>query len=299
MIKKTWLIVVLIMITIPLVGGCMGRANGIKPLTDSEKERMVEIALETDEAVEILAEESDYKVEFRWLVIGRLDPVYGAIMKEVFSSDDLDSDRFRRWLGRWSLIYPAVLLRFGKPEQKQLRVAIDRETESVVFVERLIVVEGREFPSSVGEPLIVMNTSTTMAGVGRLVTISEEGHLTYIEDRGLRHPSPGNEALRITKARELGENELANLLSLFEQCEFDASGRCEALTSVIDTDAYCELSVNYPGETKTIVANYQPLFHDLTELEDVPDSVRRLFRELEYIVEHKVREEKRELIAAE
>jgi len=49
-----------------LVGGC-GQPKGIKPLTDEEKDRFIEIALNTPEALRYLENESKYSTEVRWV----------------------------------------------------------------------------------------------------------------------------------------------------------------------------------------------------------------------------------------
>jgi len=142
-------------------------------------------------------------------------------------------------------------------------------------------------PAPVEGPIIEMHTKTTLAGVARYLTISADGSIVYIEEEGLRHPIPERPPIRTTRAGQLHEGELDRLLDLFDECPFDAEGKCDALTEIIDTDAHSELSLNRQGMTRTIVANYQPLFHDITALSDVPESVKRLYQELLYIVENR------------
>lgn len=154
-----------------------------------------------------------------------------------------------------------------------------------------------EIPISPAEnPIIEMHTKTTMAGVARHLTISTDGSIVYIMEEGPRIMLPGSERIRTTRTGQLQEDELDRLLGLFDEVPFDAEGKCNARTETIDTDALSELSVHYQRTTRTIVANYQPLFHDVTVLSDIPESVRKLYQEFRYIVENRTTQVAREKI---
>lgn len=137
--------------------------------------------------------------------------------------------------------------------------------------------------------LIEMHTRTTMAGVGRHLTIAADGSIVYFDDRGLRHPTEENPPIRITRTGQLTKTELNTLLEMVDACPFDAEGNCDARTEIIDTDAVSILTIYYQGVTRTITANYQPLFHlfhpEVSELTDVPESVRKLYRQLKSIID--------------
>ena len=137
--------------------------------------------------------------------------------------------------------------------------------------------------------LIEMHTKTTMAGVARHLTISVDGSIVFIEERMLRHPTKENPATRTTRTGQLTDAELSNLLAMVDACLFDVEGKSNARTEIIDTDAISELTVHYQKRTRMITADYQPLFHlfnpKIPELSDVPETVRKLYRELRYIVD--------------
>jgi len=137
--------------------------------------------------------------------------------------------------------------------------------------------------------LIEMHTKTTMAGVARHLTISVDGSIVFIEERGLRHPTKENPPTRTTRTGQLTEAELSNLLKLVDACLFDREGKRDARTEIIDTDAISELTVHYQKRTRIITANYQPLYHlshpEIPELSDVHETVRKLYRELRYIID--------------
>jgi len=133
--------------------------------------------------------------------------------------------------------------------------------------------------------LIEMHTKTTMAGVARHLTVSVDGSIVFIEERGLRHPTKENPATRTTKTGQLTEAELSNLLAMVDACLFNGEGKYDARTEIIDTDAISELTVHYQKRTRIITANYQPLHPEIPELSDVPETVRKLYRELRYIID--------------
>ena len=137
--------------------------------------------------------------------------------------------------------------------------------------------------------LMEMHTETTMAGVGSHLTISADGSIVYFDDRGLRLPTEKNPAIRITRTGQLTKPELTSLLETVDACPFDAEGNCDARTEIIDTDAVSVLTFYYQGLTRTITANYQPFFHlfhpEISELTDVPEPVRTLYRQLKNIID--------------
>lgn len=170
---------------------------------------------------------------------------------------------------------------------------------AIVFMTALLLVasvvgcqQQPQIPVSPTEgPIIEMHTKTTMAGVARHLTILDDGSIVYIEERMLRHPTQENPPTRTTRTGQLEEAELDRLLELVDECPFDDEGKCNARTEIIDTDAINELSIHYQGTTRTITADYQPLFHlfhpEISELSDVPEPVRKLYQELRYIVDNK------------
>lgn len=138
--------------------------------------------------------------------------------------------------------------------------------------------------------LIEMYTRTTMAGVASNLTISANGYIVYFDDRGLRHPTEENPPIRITRTGQLTEAGINNLLGMVDACPFDTEGNYDARTEIIDTDAVSVLTIYYQGTTRTITANYQPLFHlfhpDISELKDVPEPVRELYQQLKNIIDN-------------
>jgi hypothetical protein len=104
-------------------------------------------------------------------------------------------------------------------------------------------------------------------------------------------PTEEHPPIRTTRTGQLTELELNSLLEMVDACPFDAEGNCDARTEMIDTDAISVLSVHDRGKTRTITTDYQPLFHlfhpEISELTDVPEPVRKLYRELRYIIDNR------------
>jgi hypothetical protein len=139
--------------------------------------------------------------------------------------------------------------------------------------------------------LIKMHTVAPVAEKRQQLTISADGSIVYFEDSGLsRHPDEENPSIRTKKTGQLTEAEIDRLLKMVDACPFDADGNCAAHTKIIMTDAKSILTVDYQGETRTITANYQPLFHlfndNVPELTDVPEPVRELYRQLKNVIDN-------------
>ncbi len=150
--------------------------------------------------------------------------------------------------------------------------------------------------------VIEMHTRTTMAGVERHLTIASDGSIVYYEDSGLRHPTRENPSIRTTRTGQLTKAELDSLLEAVNACPFDSEGNCGARTEVIDTDAVSVLTIYFRGATRTITANYQPLFHlfhtEVPELADVPEPVRKFYGQLRDIIDNNTSQISEEAISS-
>ena len=280
-----------------LTGGCAESHQDVKPLTSKERDELVKIALSTDEASALLAWESSYRIEMRWLVITGFQPVDHRPMTEVLKEEEIVDGKLPPHIANPVIIYPAVLIRFGEPENKQLRIVIDRELRQVVLVDKLIV--GRESIPPTDKPVVVMEVETTIAGRYYYLAVAEDGTVIYIEEQGLRHPTPGNEAVRTKRTGQLSQDDLTSLARLFQEPPLSNVAEYHADTEMIDTDAMCQISFSYLGATKTIGANYNPLVHDFMPFPEIPSLIKEIFLKLKYIVDYKMGQEVRELIACD
>ncbi len=132
--KRLWLVASLLVIAALLAGGCAGHPKGMKSLrwlTDAEKEKMIEIALKTPEALSLLEKESHYRasvggwVAINWFgneTVGHgLD--YDWVDKEI-PADVPESAEF----------FSQVEIYFGEPAHYLLQIAINPDTGKVALV---------------------------------------------------------------------------------------------------------------------------------------------------------------------
>ena len=117
--------------------------ENLRWLTDEEKNKAIEIALNTPSALEWQQKESQYKTVVGWIVLSR-NPSgegysgyskfeYGAVETGIPTqvSGDLGP------LGNTSdaELYPNVTIWFGEPNKWVVSVAVDLKTEGAVFEE--------------------------------------------------------------------------------------------------------------------------------------------------------------------
>ncbi|MFC2051790.1 hypothetical protein ACFLT4_03585 [Chloroflexota bacterium] len=134
--KRLWLTASVLVVAL-LVGGC-GNPRGVKPLTDKEKDRFIEIVLNTPEALRYLGSESKYEIEVKWVALGWKDSKateWHPLDYEEIAGGNLPSDRL--YLSESVTIHPQVYIRVGDPVRMFISVAFDRETQEVVHVELL------------------------------------------------------------------------------------------------------------------------------------------------------------------
>ena len=132
--QALWLAVLLLMVT-PLLAGC-GGPEAIKPLTDEEQDRFIEIALSTTEAQRYMENETNYETEVGWIGLGDRGSVSIETHRfdyEEIADGNIPSDRL--YFSESLTIHPHVYIRVGEPVRMFISVAIDRETGQVLNVE--------------------------------------------------------------------------------------------------------------------------------------------------------------------
>jgi len=146
--KALWLAISLLVVVVLLVGGCAGHPKGMKSLrwlTDAEKERVTEIALNTPEAVEAREVYGVYTTSLSWVAISWLDhnaEFYGLDYEWVdedappSSPGDPPPKVFLDMIPDSAEYYSRVEIYFGEPPQVLMRVAINPDTGKVAHVEK-------------------------------------------------------------------------------------------------------------------------------------------------------------------
>jgi len=131
--SRLWLAISLLVI-VALLAGCAGHPEGMESprrLTDNEKDKVVEIALNTPEALRQLETESKYKTEVDWIAI-----VWNNSQCSAWWHIDYEweTDENLKNVPESAVFYPQVGIRFGEPEEWLVAVAVDLETEKAVLI---------------------------------------------------------------------------------------------------------------------------------------------------------------------
>jgi hypothetical protein len=275
----------------PPVSGVTKAASGIIPLTDREKEEIKNAVL-TNLTISDILRSTTYNLEFRWLAITGINGL-GQPLKVPLKEDGTPESYLPDRFPQGSIIYPSILVHLGNPENKQLRIVVDRQTQQIVMMDRLIV---KKFEPLSGNVFLSLEIKTTMQGVYALLAVQDDGTVTFRYDEGLRMPFPGNEAIQTVKIGKISEDELAALAELFRDPALGDTPEYQANTRTIGTDSQSILAFNYQGVSKTIKANYN-IRGGFLSFPDVTSSVKEIFLRVNYIIDFDTRQESRDLIA--
>lgn len=103
-------------------------------LTSGEKVKVIEIALDTAEVREWLEKESEYEAKLVWVAINYETPEpYEYSAMYVFGYDEIE--KAAELISEWTVVYPGVIIRFGKPWRFSIQVTVDLDTRKVVDVD--------------------------------------------------------------------------------------------------------------------------------------------------------------------
>ncbi len=107
--------------------------KSLRWLTDAEKDRVIEIALNTPEALQAREAYGPYKTSLGWVAIDWRDHVgdhFGL---------DYDYEQAEEWISEHvpesAEFYSRVVINFGEPPQWQVMAAINPDTGKVALVE--------------------------------------------------------------------------------------------------------------------------------------------------------------------
>jgi len=139
-------------------------------------------------------------------------------------------------------------------------------------------------------PLISANMSHVMREEFNFLSIYGDGSVVYIEEKGLRMPSPENPPTRTWKTGQLQQDELNSLLGfvsssgfgdLEDRYKFPGVGNLD--TGLRIGDMHWVISVNWGGLHKTVLAgSYLTPDHGLT-YPDMPYPLNEIYKKLKQI----------------
>jgi hypothetical protein len=135
--KSLCLAASLLVVVALLVGGCAGHPEGMKSLrwlTDAEKDKVIEIALNTHEAKKAREEYGAYETHLSWVAIVWDSSEYEY--SEWRGIDyDWETDENLKLVTPTAEFYSRVVINFGEPPQWQVMVAVNPDTGKVVLVQ--------------------------------------------------------------------------------------------------------------------------------------------------------------------
>lgn len=133
--KKGLLLAAGLLATLALLAvGCNGHPKGMESvrwLTDAEKDSVIEIALNTPEAVGASEVYGVYTTELRWVAIDWHDN--GASL--AWLDYDCVEVGVPASVPESAEFYSGVIIDFGEPPREEYRVAINPDTVEVAFME--------------------------------------------------------------------------------------------------------------------------------------------------------------------
>jgi CBS domain-containing protein len=129
---KKWLFVAVSLLVVALLMGGCGQSTGVKSpreLTEEERARVVEIALNTPQVSGWLEDEGEYQIAgLDWYAID--DGTWWC-----FEYEGIETDPNRQFVPESARWYPGVTIAVGEEWITQAQVAVDLETERAVLVE--------------------------------------------------------------------------------------------------------------------------------------------------------------------
>jgi len=134
--KGLWLAASLLVVLALLMAGCTGQLEGVKrpqKLIQSEKDAVIQIAVNTPQVSEWLKKESTYKTRLRWIVIrwvNSTDAEWWSLDYEQVVDNGVPF-----WVSSEAVLYPEVVIRFGEPAKGLVHVAVDLDLHKAVLAE--------------------------------------------------------------------------------------------------------------------------------------------------------------------
>lgn len=154
-----------------------------------------------------------------------------------------------------------------------------------------------------GAPAIAMDLNFVMRGEFGKLYLYDDGGVLYVEESGLREPSPDYPPTRVWKTGSISKEELSSLIRLFQTGEFaeldeyyQFSGKPMEPIEGVPTggftmgDGSFTFSINYGDLQKTVTAfGYLTPDHGIT-YPDMPYPLNEIYKKLKQIIENSTKE---------
>ena len=136
--KRLWLPLSLLVAAALFVGSCTGHPEGMenpRKLTEQEKAKVIDIALDAPRVSEWLEKESDYRIHgLDWYAIVWNSSGDGYSQYRCFPYDDVETDPNYKLVPELALWYPGVTIAVGEGTIYQTQIAVDLAAEKAVMV---------------------------------------------------------------------------------------------------------------------------------------------------------------------
>jgi hypothetical protein len=106
--------------------------ESLRVLTDNEKDRVMEIALNTPEALSQLEKESIYETELFWAAIVWNNSQCSRLTA-LQLGDVEPTPRMLQGIPESAVFYPMVFIQFGEPPRWMVQIVVDLNSEKVVL----------------------------------------------------------------------------------------------------------------------------------------------------------------------
>lgn len=130
-LNRLWLVTSLLLIQVVLISGCAGHPKGMKDLrwlADAEKDRVIEIALNSPKALESKKRESKYEVELEWIGLTWANSEISSVSTYPYEEIEGAKELFETE----QAVFPGVRIYLGEPPQWSVDVAVDLGTKTAI-----------------------------------------------------------------------------------------------------------------------------------------------------------------------
>ena len=153
---------------------------------------------------------------------------------------------------------------------------------------------GRAPPRPAGSWVVAMKVGYLLGGKESCLTISENGTVIYIQEKGLRLPL--DKPVRIRREGQLTKEELSSLIEFFKESGFDELSESYQFTGNPMSDRRLTVFIDCQDMNKTVTAFGYPTREDIPPHRDMPYPLNEIYERLKHIAENRTEEIYRETI---